>query len=127
MQQPFKTNYENIIAKTPKFSYEFEIKLNDALAMLGMESAFDPGKAAFSGLGSADDNIFISSVVHKTYISVNEAGTRAGAVTVVEDGAESEGPEDIIYITLDRPFLYMIVDNATNLPIFIGTLTSVQN
>lgn len=119
--------YENIIAKTPKFSYEFEIKLNDALAMLGMESAFDSGKADFSGLGSANGNIFISSVVHKTYISVNEAGTRAGAVTVVEDSAESEGPEDIIYITLDRPFLYMIVDNATNLPIFIGTLTSVQN
>jgi serpin B len=121
-------SYKRIVAKTPKFSYDFEINLNSILAELGMEIAFNSSTADFSGIGGAGGNIYISSVVHKTFIAVDEAGTKAGAVTIVVDGAES-APEVVesIYITLDRPFVYMIVDNATNLPIFMGTLTSINN
>ena len=118
-------SYENIYAIMPKFSYEFEINLNRALSSLGMSTAFDSENADFSGIGEASGNIYITGVTHKTYIAVDEAGTRAGAVTIVEDGAESE-PEIPITIELNRPFLFMIVDNATNLPIFIGTLTSLK-
>ena len=64
----------------PKFSYEYESGLNDALKKLGMNSAFDESKADFSKMGkSSNGNIFISEVKHKTFICVDERGTKAGA------------------------------------------------
>ena len=106
----------------PKFSYEYGIEMKEMLSELGMPSAFNES-ADFSNMTNND--VFISSVIHKTFISVDNEGTRAAAVTVVEDQMES------VYkpawsVTLDRPFVYMIVDNGTNLPIFIGCLTDIQ-
>ncbi len=91
--------------------------MNDALIAMGMPSAFL--KADFSKMSNED--LFISQVLHKTFISVDERGTRAGAVTSVQMNKES-CPDGIIEITLDRPFVYAIVDNATGLPIFIGAV-----
>ena len=89
-----------------------------------MELPFDAGAADFTGLGtSTGGNIFISRVIHKTFISVTEEGTRAGAATVVEmeDGcAMFEEPPKQVW--LDRPFVYMLIDTETNLPFFLGTL-----
>ena len=75
---------------------------------------------------SEDTPLFIGDVIHKTFIEVCEAGTRAAAVTVVEVmGATAimEPPKEVI---LDRPFLYMIVDCETELPIFIGTVNEIS-
>ena len=84
------------------------------------------GNADFSRLGrSTNGNIYIGDVLHKTFIAVDELGTKAAAVTKVEmkaTGALIEKKK----VYLDRPFVYMIVDNATNLPIFIGTLTEIE-
>jgi len=114
----------SVRAQLPKFSYEYKIKMNDALAALGMPTAFTGG-ADFSKMGTSPvGNLFIGEVVHKTYIEVTELGTRAGAVTEVGMKLTSIPMYDHT-ITLDRPFVYVIVDNATNLPIFIGTLLSV--
>lgn len=110
-----------VTAVLPKFSYECEIMMNDALKALGMPLAFDEG-ADFSKLGkSSNGNIYISRVLHKTFIAVDEKGTKAGAATVVEVADESAGN----YVALDRPFVYAIVDNATGLPIFLGSVMSM--
>ena len=72
-------------------------------------------------------NICIGRVIHKTFISVAEKGTRAGAATVVE--MVTEGAmfvEDYREVVLDRPFVYMLIDCETNLPFFIGTMMNVE-
>ena len=95
--------------------------MNDALAALGIPDAFDVENADFGKMAvSSDGNIFIGAVLHKTFISVDELGTKAGAVTMV--GMAGGGPIDIKSVSLDRPFVFAIIDNATNLPIFIGAL-----
>lgn len=113
-------------ASMPKFSYDFEVKLNEILEDLGMPIAFDPKVADFSEMGkSSRGNIFIGDVLHKTFISLDEKGTRAGAVTKVEMRDESAAA-DLKIIKLDRPFVYGIIDNSTNLPVFIGTLLNPE-
>lgn len=118
---------ETVIATMPKFEYGYKTTMNDILKSLGMTMPFDRKKADFSGLAaSSDGNIYINRVIHQTYISVGEKGTRAGAATIVEMGCES-APSKVDYhtVTLDRPFVYAIIDNATGLPIFIGTVTDI--
>ena len=114
---------ESLTAVLPKFGYDYKITMNDALKALGMPTAFDAQNADFSKLGTSTvGNLYIGEVLHKTHIEVNENGTRAGAVTsVMMCGAGLPNYS----VTLDRPFVYVIVDNATNLPIFIGTVLSV--
>lgn len=118
---------ETVIATMPKFEYGYKTTMNDILKSLGMTMPFDRKKADFSDLAvSSDGNIYINRVIHQTYISVGEKGTRAGAATIVEMGCES-APYKVDYhtVTLDRPFVYAIIDNATGLPIFIGTVTDI--
>lgn len=111
----------------PKFSYDFELSMNDVLKDMGMPTAFDPGTADFSKLGSSDmGNLYIGNVLHKTFIRVDVLGTQAGAVTVVEIPAEGAmEPENYKEVIVDRPFVYMILDSETNLPIFIGCVTEI--
>ena len=71
-------------------------------------------------------NIYISSALHKTYISVDNEGTRAAAVTAIVGSVDSGSmPIYQLTITLDRPFVYMIIENETKLPIFIGTVMDI--
>ena len=76
---------------------------------------------------SKQGNIYINYVIHKTKIEVNEKGTKAAAVTMVEmnqeTAMEEEEPEKIY---LDRPFFYMIVDTEQNFPVFMGSLMEVN-
>lgn len=116
---------EAVNAAIPKFSYDYSLLMNDILAELGMPTAFSPD-ADFRKMGTSTvGNIFISSVLHKTYIEVDENGTKAAAVTSIQtwDSAAIMPEKEVI---LDRPFVYMIIDNSTNLPIFIGTVTDIQ-
>ncbi|MGI6167616.1 MAG: serpin family protein [Eubacteriales bacterium] len=112
--------------KMPKYTLDYELVMNDVLKKLGMPSAFSGSKADFSALGSMDNgqNIFISRVIHKTHIEVDESGTRAAAVTAVEMKPTSIAVYEKSVI-LDRPFVYAIVDNATGLPVFIGTIENL--
>ena len=127
------TGYEvyKTVTTLPKFKYEYGTELSVPLKQLGMASAFDMNIADFSRLGtpySPEDNIYIGRVLHKTFIAVDELGTKAGAATVVEMRNGSAAPaeeEEIKYVNLDRPFLYMIIDRENNIPIFIGTVTAV--
>lgn len=117
-----------VIAGLPEFTCEDETLLNRELELLGMPLAFDAERADLSGLGhSRDGNLYISQVLHKTFISVDQQGTKAAAVTAVEVTTEcAMEPVDVYYVTLDRPFVYMIVDNSTRLPVFIGAAMDIQ-
>jgi len=112
-------------SKLPKFSSEYSLKMNDALKSLGMSTAFNESTADFSMMGKSFGNLYIGSVIHKTYIEVSEFGTKAGASTVVEmkNTAAVEAGKTVI---LNRPFVYAIIDNSTNLPIFIGTVMDIK-
>ena len=110
-------------AAIPKFETAFDGEMSDILKAMGMPDAFDGSLADFSKMAThTDGNLFISRVLHKTFISVAEQGTEAGAATAIEmiEGAAEE--PDIKHVTLDRPFVYMILDCKTNIPVFMGTL-----
>lgn len=112
----------------PKFESEYSVQMRDVLMKMGMTEAFNDELADFTGLGtSSDGNIFISEVSHKTFISVGEKGTKAGAVTVVStDTGAAMPPEDSKEVILNRPFVYMLIDCENNQPFFIGTQMSVR-
>lgn len=115
----------------PKFECEFNTEMSSALSEMGMSNAFDVSTAEFGGIGTyADGNIYIGRVIHKTYISVGEQGTKAGAATaVMMDGGSAPGktPEpEIKTVYLDRPFVYMLVDCENNIPFFMGTVMNVS-
>lgn len=116
-----------VYASIPKFESEYSIEMSDVLKNMGAVDAFDPQKADFSKLGSSSDgNIFINRVLHKTYISVAEKGTKAGAVTVIEMNCGSAAPMEEKYVHLDRPFVYMLIDTQTNIPFFIGSVMNLE-
>jgi serpin B len=114
-----------VMTVLPKFNYEYEILMNEMLIAMGMEDAFSRVAANLSRMGNAGGNLFISKVLHKANITVDERGTKAGAATVVEVSADSVPPSPDYAVILDRPFVYAILDNATNLPLFIGTFLSI--
>lgn len=110
-----------VSAGLPKFEAKTSLELSQLLTEMGMPMAFDGEQADFSGIGtSSRGNIYISRVLHKTYINVDELGTKAGAATVVEMTGEGAAM-DLETVILNRPFLYAIIENETNLPVFIGT------
>ena len=116
-----------VLTAMPKFQTEFDVEMSEVLKNMGMTDAFDDEKANFSGMGTyAGEDLFISRVLHKTFISVAEQGTRAGAATVIEAAAEAAMPEETKAVILNRPFLYMIWDRETNMPIFMGTFMDAQ-
>lgn len=114
-----------VSATMPKFRYAYTVQMNDCLKEMGMPAAFSASQADFSRLGrSSRGNIFIGEVLHKTFIAVDERGTKAGAVTKVE--MQDEAYIETKVVILDRPFVYAIIDNATKLPLFIGTVLEVS-
>ncbi len=120
-------NYREIITEIPQFKYEFDIELSGVLKKMGLDRCFAGEGANFSGMGeSTDGNLCISRVLHKTAIELTAYGTKAAAVTAVEMKAESAEPMGPpLEISLDRPFVYMIVETETMLPIFMGVVTEI--
>lgn len=114
---------EKVKINLPKFECDYELELTKVLESLGMKSAFDANNANFSNL--SNEQVCISEVLHKTFISVNKNGTKAAAATkVVTRKASIEQPAKKEVI-LNRPFIYMIIDNTTKMPIFIGTVVDI--
>jgi len=100
----------------PKFEMEETIYLKDTLSALGMETAFT-GDANFSQI--SDTQLFISDVLHKAKIIVDEEGTEAAAVTAIIMKATSM-PMDIFEFHADKPFMFFIVDNENGTVLFNG-------
>ena len=119
-----------VFAAIPKFEVEYAIEMGEILQKMGMTDAFDWQVSNFSRLGAYNIdgmNLFINRVLHKTYISVTELGTKAGAATVIEMNPGRANPMEVTKeVILNRPFLYMLIDCETNLPFFIGTMVDTQ-
>jgi len=101
----------------PKFEYESSFGLKQALSTLGMGVAFTPD-ADFSGMDGNHD-LLIQDVLHKAFVSVDEAGTEAAAASAVIVGITSM-PALPTQLTIDRPFLFLIRDIATGSIVFVG-------
>ncbi|MBQ2550771.1 MAG: serpin family protein [Bacteroidales bacterium] len=112
---------EEVIIKIPKFETSFTIELNDMLKSLGMVDAFNPTKADFSSI-SSHLSLYISRVLQKARIKVEEKGTEAAAVTVIDmkltSAIPSPGEPLTFYAT--RPFLYTISEVSTGAILFMG-------
>ena len=98
----------------PTFELSWKAELNEVLKAMGMPAAFSPD-ADFRPMSPT--NPFLDTVVHKTYIRVDEEGTEAAAVAAA-DMAESAGPT----FTVDRPFVFTITDHTTGTVLFLGTV-----
>jgi serine protease inhibitor len=119
LQESLSKN-DDVILHLPRFKLEYGIKnLNDSLTALGMGKAFSDS-ADFSGIR---DGIYISRVLHKAVIEVNEEGSEAAGVTVVEM-KETAAMEPIMFIA-DRPFVFLIADDETGTILFMGKLMEV--
>jgi serpin B len=101
----------------PKFNIESEFELNKALEELGMPVAFS-GNADFSGMDGTRD-LFISDVVHKSFVDVDEKGTEAAAATGVIMKLTAM-PVDVKEMNIDSPFIFLIRDMETNSILFLG-------
>ena len=109
----------------PKFGFETRAELSDLLAALGMPSAFDPGRADFSGI-TAELDLVISKVIHQANIDVDEKGTEAAAATAVVMDTTG-GPVDVVTVRVDRPFLFAIRDRETGAVVFLGQVTDPRS
>ena len=108
--------------RIPKFKFEYNIEAREALQSLGLVSLFGPS----GGLGEMVSNsspLFVSKIVHKSFIEVDEYGTEAAAATEVECmmGSSCVFEEKVLTdFVADHPFLFVIRENATGMVVFIG-------
>jgi serpin B len=102
----------------PRFEIVSQFGLADALSALGMPQAFSPKDADFSGMNGTG-GLFISSVLHKAYVKVDEEGTEAAAATGVVVGLTSMPPPPVVF-RADRPFVFLIRHRPTGAILFLG-------
>lgn len=115
--------------RLPKFDYDSKYTLPDAFKAMGVKDAFDKARADLSPMASYQGgNLYVSDVIHKTRIELTETGTRAAAVTAIVIDVKTAIPDtNIKKVYLDRPFVYMIVDMETGMPMFIGVLNELNS
>ena len=116
---------DNVLVSLPRFQIDPSepLRLTKALKALGIVEAFDRDKADFTGMANPTDRkdrLFISDVLHKAFVKVDEKGTEAAAATAIamETGAGALRPPTPF--NADHPFLFLIVDRTSGLILFIG-------
>jgi serpin B len=102
----------------PRFDFRMQADLSDVLAALGMPTAFDPGRADFSGISTAEQ-LYVSHVIHEATITVDEKGTEAAAATAVAIAAAA-APASPVTLRVDRPFVFALRDVETGAVLFLG-------
>jgi serpin B len=120
-----KLSSREVIVFLPKFKLETSFSLNKTLGALGMKAAFSPGEADFSGMDgqTGRDGLYISTIIHKAFVDVNEQGTEAAAATGVV-----MAPRAMPILTppaifrADHPFVFMICDKRDGSILFLGRL-----
>ena len=106
----------------PKFELESDFSLAQVLVAMGMPDAFSMA-ADFSGMDGTHE-LFIKDVVHKAFVSVDEAGTEAAAATAVVVAEKAMMPEEPVEVTVDRPFVFLIRDIETGTILFVGRVVN---
>lgn len=112
---------EEVWVRLPRFTMTQKYDLKPALKSMGMPSAFDAGTANFSGMDGTTD-LYISDVLHKAFVRVDEAGTEAAAATAVP---MTLGMPELFIV--NHPFVFLIRDNASGLILFIGRVVDPTN
>jgi len=112
-----ETHKSEVFVSIPKFKTTCEFELSKTLAEMGMPSAFAITPADFSGMTGKQD-LFISNVIHKAFVDVNEEGTEAAAATAVTMRLISMPPE----FRADHPFVFTIRENQTGSILFVGRI-----
>jgi serpin B len=114
---------EPVIVDIPRFKATSQFEMTSVLKSMGMVSAFDPSTADFSGM-SNDRNLFVSAVIHKAAVEVNEEGTEASAATGVTMSTKAifAKPRTPAVFRANHPFLFLIRDNRNGSVVFIGRM-----
>jgi len=107
-----------VAVKFPRFKQEYELFLNAPVSNLGMKLIFQPG-GNLNGIAD-DARLRVSSIKQKTFVEVNEEGTEAAAVTVIEIDVTSYHPP--VLFEANRPFIYLIREKSTGAILFIGRM-----
>jgi serpin B len=120
--------FESVDVTLPKFTFRAGMELADTLHAMGMTDAFDPEKADFSGMTTAE-RFFISKVIHQAFVAVDEEGTEAAAATavVMRAGSAMRMPAPPKIFKADHPFLFMIRHNSTGEILFLGRLAEPKS
>jgi serpin B len=108
----------------PKLKAELGYDLKPALADMGMGIAFDPQRANFRGI--APEDLFISQVIHKTFVRIDEKGTEAAAVTAVEIQTTGARIGPLPVFRADHPFLFMLRDKESGAILFLGRIVAPE-
>lgn len=103
--------------RLPKWDFDTDVELIPELEALGMQAPLDPAAADFSGI--SDAGLHIADAIHRATITVDEWGTEAAAVTGLAF-AESGPPLPAAVVHADRPFAFVILDEPTGVPLFMG-------
>ena len=111
--------FQKVALTMPKFEFDSSFGLVETLAGMGMPIAFS-GAADFSGM-TGNRDLFIANVVHKAFVSVDEAGTEAAAATAVIMEMTAT-PQPPLEVTVDRPFIFLIRDIETGTVLFVGRI-----
>ncbi|XP_031214241.1 serpin B6-like isoform X2 [Mastomys coucha] len=114
-----KMEEEEVEVFLPKFKLEENYDMKDVLCKLGMTDAFVEDRADFSGIASKE-GLFLSKVIHKSFVEVNEEGTEAAAATAANIGLRCMVP----YFCANRPFLFFIQHSKTHGIVFCGRFSS---
>lgn len=109
----------------PKFSVEYSTGLLDIMKNLGINTAFDSHRANFTKMVT-DGNMYITDAIHKTYISVDEKGTEAAAVTAITMDVTSAMRPEPIKVSFNTPFTFVIRDNKNGITLFVGEYAYVE-
>jgi len=112
---------EEVKVFLPKFKTTLRFLLNDPMKELGINDAFDEFKADFSGM-TGRRNLYISKIIHKAFVDVNEEGTEAAAATAVVMDTKSMRMEPVF--RANRPFVFMILDKKSGSILFLGRITN---
>ena len=119
-----RTRDYDVATSMPKFKNEYSVSLSDVLKKSGVICMF----GSDSDLTDISDGFFVSDILHKTYISVDEHGTEAAAATsamvALTSMAESKEVKEVY---LDRPFAFMIYDTKNETPLFVGKIVNLAN
>ena len=116
----YEPSEELVIAELPAYRIEFEKDITDFCKALGIETAFTPG-ADFSPM--IDEWLKVERILHKTFIQVDNNGTKAAALTCAPIACGCAGPFDYKEVTLDRPFVFAIMHDESLQPVFVGIVT----
>ena len=124
-----RTRDYDVFARMPKLNFESGFPLTEALQAAGLSDIFDPGKADFTPMqGGENERFYVSEVIQKTKLELDEEGTRAAAATaaIMNETAEMNPEErEIKEVFLNRPFAFLIYDSAKDQIVFMGKVTGL--